>query len=238
MMDNAQFAERVARLPLAYQPGSTWDYSISTDVLGRIVELVSGQTLGTFLKARLFDPLGMKDTGFGVADPERQARIAEALPGDSISSGPLFDPRRAGGLRIRRRRADEHGCRLQPLPADAAQRRPARRQAPPERSHAQGDDARPARRAGAAHAAVPARCRLRFRPGLSRCACGRPPRARTARVGEYYWGGAGGTYMWVDPANDLFIVYMMQSPKQRSPHRAALRELVYGAVVDAKVAGK
>ena len=57
-------------------------------------------------------------------------------------------------------------------------------------------------------------------------------------VGEYYWGGAAGTYMWVDPANDLFVVYMMQSPKQRVPHRAALRELVYGAVIDAKVAGK
>jgi len=47
--------------------------------------------------------------------------------------------------------------------------------------------------------------------------------------------GAGGTYMWVDPVNDLFVVYMMQSPKQRTPHRAALRELVYGAVTDAKV---
>ena len=55
-------------------------------------------------------------------------------------------------------------------------------------------------------------------------------------VGEYNWGGAAGTYMWVDPANDLFIVYMMQSPKQRVPHRAALRELVYGALSDAKVA--
>jgi len=60
---------------------------------------------------------------------------------------------------------------------------------------------------------------------------------RDSAVSEYYWGGAAGTYMWVDPANDLFIVYMMQSPKQRVPHRAALRELVYGAVVDAKVAG-
>jgi CubicO group peptidase (beta-lactamase class C family) len=60
---------------------------------------------------------------------------------------------------------------------------------------------------------------------------------RDSALGEYYWGGAAGTYMWVDPANDLFVVYMMQSPKQRVPHRAALRELVYGALVDAKVAG-
>jgi CubicO group peptidase (beta-lactamase class C family) len=59
---------------------------------------------------------------------------------------------------------------------------------------------------------------------------------RDSAVGEYYRGGAAGTYMWVDPANDPFIVYLMQSPKQRVPHRAALRERVYGAVIVAKAA--
>jgi CubicO group peptidase (beta-lactamase class C family) len=57
---------------------------------------------------------------------------------------------------------------------------------------------------------------------------------RDSAVGEYYWGGAGGTYMWVDPANDLFVVFMMQSPKQRMPYRSALRERVYGALGGAK----
>ena len=76
----------IARLPLAYQPGSTWDYSNSTDVLGRVVEVVSGQSLGVFLKARLFDPLGMKDTSFYVTDAERQARLAEPFPGDGITA--------------------------------------------------------------------------------------------------------------------------------------------------------
>ena len=57
-----------------------------------------------------------------------------------------------------------------------------------------------------------------------------PAKGRDSAVGEYYWGGAGGTYMWVDPANDLFVVYMVQSPKQRVAHRAALRELVYTAL--------
>ncbi len=55
---------------------------------------------------------------------------------------------------------------------------------------------------------------------------------RNSAVGEYYWGGAAGTYMRVDPANDLFVVYMMQSPRQRLPHRAALRERVYAALPD------
>ena len=62
--------------------------------------------------------------------------------------------------------------------------------------------------------------------------------AYPAALGEYYWGGAGGTYMWVDPANDLFVVFMMQSPKQRVPYRSILRNLVYGAITDMKVAGR
>ena len=63
-------------------------------MLGRVVEVVSGQSLGQFLKARLFDPLGMKDTSFYVPEPERQARLAEPFPGDGITANaPLFDPR-------------------------------------------------------------------------------------------------------------------------------------------------
>ena len=53
-------------------------------------------------------------------------------------------------------------------------------------------------------------------------------------VGEYYWGGAGGTYMWMDPASDLFVVFMMQSPKQRVPYRSILRNMVYGALTEAR----
>src|SRR5256885_4743146 len=74
---NAEFVDHIAKMPLAYQPGSTWDYSNATDVLGRVIEVVSGQTLYQHLKSRLFDPLGMKDTSFYVTEPERQARIAE-----------------------------------------------------------------------------------------------------------------------------------------------------------------
>ena len=80
--DNAEFAERLARLPLAYQPGTTWDYSHSTDVLGRVVEVASGLSLYAFEKARLLDPLGMADTSFTVPEPERQSRIAEPFPND------------------------------------------------------------------------------------------------------------------------------------------------------------
>lgn len=70
--DNAEFASRIANLPLAYQPGTTWDYSHSTDILGRVVEVVSGKSLYDFEKERLLDPLGMKDTSFYVTDKAKQ----------------------------------------------------------------------------------------------------------------------------------------------------------------------
>ena len=81
-VDNAEFAERLAKLPLAYQPGTTWDYSQSTDILGRVIEVVSGKSLYQFEKERLLDPLGMKDTAFYVTEPARKSLVAEPLPND------------------------------------------------------------------------------------------------------------------------------------------------------------
>ena len=79
--DNAQFAERLAKLPLAEQPETLWDYGHSTDVLGRVVEIVSGKSLYQFEKERLLDPLAMTDTGFFVPEAKR-ARVADFLPND------------------------------------------------------------------------------------------------------------------------------------------------------------
>src|SRR3954462_15954641 len=78
--DNAEFADRIASLPLADQPSVRWNYSHSTDVLGRVVELASGQTLYQFEKQRLFDPLGMSETAYYVPDESKWARIAQAYP--------------------------------------------------------------------------------------------------------------------------------------------------------------
>src|SRR6202163_2945132 len=80
--DNAEFAERLAKLPLAEQPGTLWDYGHSTDVLGRVIEVVSGQSLFQFERERLLDPLGMADTAFYVADAAKRPRIAEPMPDD------------------------------------------------------------------------------------------------------------------------------------------------------------
>src|SRR5882757_2010950 len=81
--DLAEFAERIAKLPLHNQPGALWQYGHSTDVLGRIMEIVSGKSLLTVEKEKLLDPLGMTDTGFFVADPEKQKLLAQPMPNDS-----------------------------------------------------------------------------------------------------------------------------------------------------------
>ena len=92
---NADLVDRLATFPLVHQPGAAWEYSHSTDVLGRLVEVVSGQTLGQFFAARVFAPLGMKDTSFYVTDRAKQERIAEPFPTDrNIGAGAdLNDPR-------------------------------------------------------------------------------------------------------------------------------------------------
>ncbi|MBI5129713.1 MAG: beta-lactamase family protein [Rhodopseudomonas palustris] len=82
--DNAVFAERIARLPLARQPGTLWRYGHSTDVLGRIIEIVSGQSLYAFEKQRIFDPLGMTSTKYVLDSDDERARMAEPLPGDTV----------------------------------------------------------------------------------------------------------------------------------------------------------
>src|SRR6266704_1832679 len=82
--DNARFVERIAKLPLAEQPGTRWDYGHSTDVLGRVIEVISGQSLYQFEKQRLLDPLGMTETAFFVADAAQRPRIAEPMPNDPL----------------------------------------------------------------------------------------------------------------------------------------------------------
>jgi len=82
-------------MPLGFQPGSTWDYSYSTDVLGRVVEVVAGKPLGEVLRERVFEPLAMADTAFYVTDANKHGRIAEPFPDDrAIGAGVAFnDPR-------------------------------------------------------------------------------------------------------------------------------------------------
>src|SRR5258706_397473 len=88
-MSAQEFLDRVASLPLLHQPGSTWDYGFGLDVLGLVIEKLSGQTLGRFLDAQLFKPLGMVDTGF-LVPPEKLKRYARGLANDPVTGKPQF----------------------------------------------------------------------------------------------------------------------------------------------------
>jgi CubicO group peptidase (beta-lactamase class C family) len=228
--DNAQLAERLAKLPLAEQPGTLWDYGHSTDVLGRVIEVVSGKSLYEFEKERLFDPLGMTDTAFSVDDVKR-ARVAEPLPGDIT----LSTVRGLGDPVLRQRRWESGGGGMVGTIADYARfaqmllnggsldgrqylkpttvRLMTSNQVPPETKIA--------------------RDYFYFPSGDSGFGLGfaiRVVAAAPLRIGEYRWDGAGGTFFFVDPSDDLFAICMMQSPSQRQRIQNELKVLIYQAL--------
>lgn len=229
---NAAFVDRIAAMPLGFQPGSTWDYSYSTDVLGRVIEIVDGgKKLSEVLEARVFGPLGMKDTAFYVTDPAKQKRIAEPFPDDrAVGVGVVFnDPRIA-------KPAEPAGQGLTGTAMDYA------RFLQMLLNGGTLDGKRVLGRATVAYMAsdhlgtAVARTPL-YLPGAGygfglgfavRTATGES--AYNSTLGEIYWGGAGGTYFWVDPKQDMFVVFMMQSPKNRVLYRSILRNMVYAAL--------
>ncbi|WP_397408780.1 serine hydrolase domain-containing protein [Polaromonas sp.] len=227
---NADFSRVLAGLPLMYQPGSVWEYSRATDVLGRLVEVLSGQTLGEYLRRNIFVPLGMHDTGFSV-DPAHHSRIAEPFAHDPDGGVPMrvLEPRRAaamesggGGLlstaldyarflQFMRNRGELDGVRLLGsrtvdfMTADHLGAIPVTGEVlPPGYGFGLGFAVRTA----TGVASVP------------------------GSKGLYYWGGIAGTTFFVDPAEDLYAVLMIQAPNQRDHYRPLFRSLVYAALLD------
>ena len=131
--------ERLATLPFVAQPGEAWVYGYNTDVLGCVVERVSGQALDQFIRARITDPLGMKDTTFFLAPEQRDRLAAVYASGSDGKSTRAPDGARGQGSYVerpaqdvcRRRGAAVHGARLRPLPGDDSRRRLARRRPHP-----------------------------------------------------------------------------------------------------------
>lgn len=229
---NAEFADRIAAMPLGFQPGSTWDYSYSTDVLGRVVEVVAGKSLGEVLRERIFDPLAMTDTAFYVTDPGKQRRLAEPFADDrTIGTGVVFnDPRVA-------RKAEPAGQGLTGTAMDYARFAQAllnggeldgkRIIGPATLAYMTSDHLGSSISKGSLY--LPG-AGYGFGLGVAvRTVAGEA--AYPASVGEYYWGGAGGTYFWADPGQQLLVVFMMQSPKNRVPYRSLLRNMVYASIV-------
>src|SRR4051812_42264187 len=231
-VDNAEFAERLAKLPLAYQPGTTWDYSQSTDILGRVIEVVSGKSLYQFEKERLLDPLGMKDTSFYVTDPAKQSLVAEPFPHDrKIGAGAeMADPRIAqkwesGGGGMVSTLGDYARFAQMLLNGGTLD---GRRYLSPKTVAYMG-----ANHIGPGSGVVPGPYYLPgagFGFGLGfavRTEVGVSP--AEGSVGEMNWSGAGGTTFWVDPKEEMFVVFMAQTVSQRGRIRVALKNIVYGA---------
>jgi CubicO group peptidase (beta-lactamase class C family) len=231
--DNALFAERIAKLPLAEQPGTRWDYGHSTDVLGRVIEAASGQSLYAFEKRRLLDPLGMTETAFYVVDAAKRPLIAEPLPADRFA-GPIAGiveptlPRRweSGGAGMVGTIGDYARFAQMLLNGGTLDGRPYLK---PETvalmvSEHVGPEAKIARD-------------YFYFPGVG-SSFGLGFAVRTAQLpnallpaGEYRWDGAGGTFFFIDPKDDMFAILMMQSPSQRERIETELKTLIYQALV-------
>jgi len=232
LRSNADFVDRLATLPLAYHPGTTWEYSHSTDVVGRIVEVVSRKSLYEFEKERILDPLGMKDTAFYVADASKHGRIAEPFSNDrNIGIGADFnDPRvtqkveSGGGGMVGTVMDYARFCQMLLNGGTLDGRRLL---SPKTVAYMTADHLDASIAPGPAYGPGPG---FGFGLGFAvRRDAGVSP--LQGSVGEFNWGGAGGTYFWIDPKEDMFVVFAMQSPKQRVYYRPLLKNMVYGAVV-------
>jgi CubicO group peptidase (beta-lactamase class C family) len=238
---NAELMQKLARLPLMHQPGTTFEYGMSTDVLGYLVELLSGMDLNRFLIDKIAAPLGLRDTCFLLGDggPERLA-LPQSDNRDfgSATLSPLRDasPLRwfSGGSGALSTAADY--SRFCQMLVQGGSFEGERILAPKSVALLRSDQLPP----GIAYGpntielgitaplpeygqsyglGVGVRTRLGLSPVLG-------------SIGDFFWGGALGTYFWVDPETRLSAVLMMQElePMKRARYRSALRNLTYQAL--------
>jgi CubicO group peptidase (beta-lactamase class C family) len=233
---NAELVSRLSKLPLKFEPGSTWWYSRSTDVLGRLIEVVSGMSLGEYFQSRIFAPLDMKDSAFSVT-AAKGARLAQPFDADRKDrllqyTDPLKPVKfEAGGqgltstvrdyarfLQMMLNRGTLDGARL--LGSKTVELMTTD-------NIGSAIEHGPAFLPGQSHG---------FGLGFAVRVPG--PRAPAAlnpmhgSVGEYYWAGYAGTYFWVDPKEELIGVYMMQSVQHLLWYATTFKTLVEQAIVD------
>jgi CubicO group peptidase (beta-lactamase class C family) len=230
---NEEFVERIAGLPLSQQPGTAWEYSHSTDVLGRVIEVVEGKPLLAVFKEKLFDPLGMTSTSFYVTDPAKHPLIAEPLPADSgsASANQLFNPRnemkwQSGGGGLISTIHDY--ARFAQMVVNGGTLDGKRYLSPKIFAWMASNHISASTGISPGSNFLPGPgfgfglgFGVRTEQGAS---------AVPGSVGELYWGGAGGTFFWADPKEEMFVVMMMQSPAQRLRYRNTVKNLVYSAM--------
>ncbi len=232
---NREFSKALAALPLMFEPGTVWEYSRATDLLGALVEVVSGQTLGTFLQDNILGPLRMVDTSF-VVPPEKHHRIAEpfAIDPDGGIAPRLIDLRKsaameAGGAGLASTSADYarflqcllsggalDGQRILSTATVRYMTADHLGQIGVHRAGRSGELLPPGHGFGLGFA-------VRLEEGVA---------AQAGSKGLYFWGGIAGTTFFVDPAKDFFALMMLQAPNQRDYYRPLFRNLVYAALLE------
>jgi CubicO group peptidase (beta-lactamase class C family) len=225
----AENVDAVAALPLMHQPGEVWEYSLSTDVLGRVAEIVEGARLGELLHERLFGPLRMIDTAFFTPEPKLARRA------DPFS----FDLMTAAGVDTRDLTAppkfESGGGGLMSTLADYT-RFVAMLSAGGALDGVRIVSLRTLDFMASDHLDASVRKdHYLLWPGhgfgLGFAVRTDPGKAPTAgSVGEFFWGGMMGTAFWVSPRDSLFAVLMVQTPENREYFRVLFRNLVSAAI--------
>jgi CubicO group peptidase (beta-lactamase class C family) len=241
--DLAECTRILAGMPLLFQPGTEWNYSMATDVLGRLIEVVSGKPLDEFFAEHVFTPLGMSDTGFWVDDEAakqlaalyvpapgtRKAVRQDALSGDRTKKPDFL----SGGGGLISTAADYH--RFTQMLArggelDGARILGTRTLAHMTRNHLPGG-------ADLEQVGRPLFAESPFDGvgfGLGFSVLQNPAKAKSlTSPGEFAWGGAASTAFWVDPAEQITATFFTQLlPSSTHPLRTQLRQMVYQALVD------
>jgi CubicO group peptidase (beta-lactamase class C family) len=230
-MTDQQLVEELGKLPLMFQPGTSWEYGRSIDVLLALVEKVSGQRADEFFQQRIFAPLGMTDTFFNVP-PEKLDRVAQPGPDpDTGETAKLTDVTKkriflGGGEGLLSTASDY--MRFALMLADGGESNGVRLLSRKTVELMSSDHLGPALSQGPNFAPGPGygfglTVAVRTQPGMS---------SYPGSVGEFNWGGAAGTAFWVDPKEQLVPIMLIQAPGQRLYYRFAFRDLVYGAITD------
>jgi CubicO group peptidase (beta-lactamase class C family) len=232
--DLAEFAERIAKLPLHNQPGTLWQYGHSTDILARVMEVASGKSLFQLEKEKLLDPLGMKDTSFFVTDPQKLQRMAQAMPNDSdFRVGRINDP-----TMVKKWESASGG--MVSTMADYARfvqmllnggTFEGKTYIKPETFKMMAtDQIGPGSGVERDYFYFPGDG---FGFGLGLAVRTDPGNAKPpppGDIGELKWDGASGCYFVVDPKQDMFFVLMEQTPSERQRIQRRLKLLIYEAM--------
>ena len=234
--DGAAFLDKLATLPLLWQPATVWDYGFGLDVLGLTIEKVSGKPLGQYLQANLWGPLGMTDTGFAIS-PDKAARYAKPLPTDPDTGKPqarspeLTQPLKfdCGGGCAASTASDY--LRFAEMLMNGGRFGEARLLGSRTVAYMLSDQLGPNIKNLVGNA-DPTRADYGFGLGLAVRATPGVVRMMGS-VGQFSWPGASGTDWWADPKEDLVVVYLSAAPGPlRWHYRQKINALVYQAIME------